>query len=208
MRGRFEGYGSEGDFGQFMEPVETLRSRSSVDGKTERKKKKKNVRAPQGAERDTGHPHKFTSPRPSPRLPAAPRSLEKRSRERTSRRPRQAPSPEQQSRPPPRAKGVRTRGLPTRAERAPPFPSRASGNPVASLCLRELPAGCHPGANAPRAHVHTPAAQAREPLGVEPRRTARPAGTRAHPDPCPPASPGRPSPPPASLTSSRVTFQT
>lgn len=93
---------------------------------------------------------------------------------------------------------MRTRRLPTWAERAPPFPSRASGNPVASLCLRELPAGCHHGANAPRAHVRTPAAQAPEPLGVEPRRTARPAGTRAHPDPCP--HPGGPSPPPASLT--------
>ena len=33
MRGRFEGYDSECDFGQLVEPVETLRSRSSVGGK-------------------------------------------------------------------------------------------------------------------------------------------------------------------------------
>ena len=32
MRGRFEGHDSECDFGQFVEPVETLRSRSSVGG--------------------------------------------------------------------------------------------------------------------------------------------------------------------------------
>lgn len=61
--------------------------------------KYRNVDAPQGAKRDTGHPHKFTrtckSPRPRAPLLAAHQSSAKQSPERTPRPRRQAPSPEQ-----------------------------------------------------------------------------------------------------------------